>query len=309
MKLLKGLNPVILVTGSTGFVGKGLMTRLGDQTVKLANRSDLTGGAIVLDGINTVVHLAARVHVIHDTAKDPLKAFRVANVECTLKLAEQAASAGVKRFVFISTAKVNGEQTINSHSFSPSDVPNPSDFYAISKYEAESGLWRIAENTGMEVVIIRPVMVYGPGVKANFLAIMNMLSWGCPLPLGGITVNRRSFVFLDNLVDLIVTCIDHPAAANQIFMVSDDDDISTTEFLRRIAVALGRPARLISVPVSLITLAGIMLRRRDIAYRLCGSLQVDISKTKALLGWSPLVSLDEGLRRTVQHWLGNETNI
>jgi nucleoside-diphosphate-sugar epimerase len=315
----------VLVTGATGFIGSALLRRLdstdfvtrpvarkaisGRDIFLVKNIDESTDWAEGLQECSTVIHLAARVHVMHEKATAILAEFRRVNVEGTLALAQQAAIAGVQRFIFLSSIKVNGEQTVLGQRFVPSDSPNPSDPYGISKSEAEEGLRRIAEKMGIEVVIIRPVMVYGPGVKANFLEMMHWLSCGVPLPLGGVTENRRSLVFLDNLVDLIVTCIDHPSAANQTFLVSDDEDMSTTALLRQTAAALGKPARLIPVPVRLITLGAKMIGRPDIAQRLCSSLHVDISKTKALLGWSPSVSVDEGLRRTAEYWLRNETTV
>ena len=288
----------LLVTGGTGFVGRALVERLGDQPMRLATRADSAGWHKALVGISTVVHLAARVHVMHDTAADPLTAFRAVNVEGTLNLAREAAAAGVKRFVFVSSVKVNGESTLPGQPFTADDGPAPLDAYGVSKMEAEQGLRELSAQTGMEVVIIRPPLVYGPGVKANFAAMMRWLRRGVPLPLGAI-YNQRSLVALDNLVDLIVTCLTHPAAANQTFLVSDGEDVSTTELLRRMGQAMGRPARLIPVPASWLKLAAALVGKPDVAQRLCGSLQVDIEKTRRLLGWSPPVSLDEGLRRAV----------
>jgi UDP-glucose 4-epimerase len=233
---------------------------------------------------------------MHDTAADPLTAFRAVNVEGTLNLARQAAAAGVKRFVFVSSVKVNGEATLPGQPFTADDAPAPLDAYGISKMEAEQALREIALQTGMEVVIIRPPLVYGPGVKANFAAMMRWLQRGVPLPLGAIH-NQRSLVALDNLVDLIVTCLTHPAAANQTFLVSDGEDVSTTELLRRMGRAMGRPARLIPVPVSWLKLAAALVGKRDVAQRLCGSLQVDIEKTRRLLGWTPPLTLDQGLKK------------
>jgi nucleoside-diphosphate-sugar epimerase len=229
--------------------------------------------------------------------------YRSVNVLGTLNLARQAAQAGVRRFIFLSSIKVNGDRTQLGFPFAPDQMSAPVDPYGVSKHEAEMGLRTLSKETGMEVVIIRSPLVYGPGVKANFLSIMNWLWRGIPLPLGGITKNRRSFIFLDNLVDMIITCITHPAAANQTFLVSDDEDLSTAELLNRMALALGRPAKLIRVSVALITLGAKLLGRADIAQRLCGSLQVDIKKTKDLLGWSPPVGVDEGLRQTATHFL------
>jgi UDP-glucose 4-epimerase len=255
-----------------------------------------TDWTVALEGVAVVVHCAARVHVMADTATNPLEEFRRVNVQGTLNLAQQAAAAGVRRFVFVSSIKVNGEATQLGCLFTADDAPAPLDAYGVSKMEAEQGLREIALQTGMEVVIIRPPLVYGPGVKANFAAMMRWLRRGVPLPLGAIH-NQRSLVALDNLVDLIVVCLTHPAAANQTFLVSDGEDVSTTGLLRRMGQALGHPARLIPVPVSWLKLAAALVGKQDVAQRLCGSLQVDIEKTQRLLGWAPPLSLDEGLRR------------
>ena len=311
---------MILVTGATGFVGKALMQRLlaedASRRVVVAVRrggqqwservlprvtGDLepfTDWSHALEDVSAVVHCAARVHVMDDTATDPLTEFRRINVQGTLNLARQAAAAGVRRFIFISSIKVNGEATQLGAPFSADDISSPLDPYGVSKMEAEQGLREISTQTDMEVVIIRPPLVYGPGVKANFASMMRWLKRGIPLPLGAIH-NQRSLVALDNLVDLIITCLTHPAAANQTFLVSDGEDVSTTELLRRMGEAMGRPARLIPVPASWLKLAAAMVGKQDVVQRLCGSLQVDIEKTRRLLGWSPPVSLDEGLRRAV----------
>ena len=286
----------LLLTGSTGFVGQALVKRLGDQSMRLATRADSAGWHKALVGITTVVHLAARVHVMHDTAVDPLTAFRAVNVAATLCLAREAAAAGVIRFVFVSSIKVNGESTHPNVPFSADDFPAPLDAYGVSKMEAEQGLREIALETGMEVVIIRPPLVYGPGVKANFAAMMRWLRCGIPLPLGAIH-NQRSLVALDNLADLIVTCLTHPAAANQTFLVSDGEDVSTTELLRGMGRAMGCPARLVPVPASWLKLAATLVGKQDMAQRLCSSLQVDIAKTRDLLGWRPPLSLDLGLKK------------
>lgn len=313
---------MILVTGSTGFVGSALMASLslGNVAFRAAVRSgecrifegvdvtrvgDLrpdTDWFDALNGVSVVVHAAARVHVMADRAADPLSEFRRVNTDCTLNFARQAASTGVKRFIFLSSIKVNGEQTQVGQRYTPSDTPRPSDPYGISKCEAEEGLRRIAEETGMEVVIIRPVLVYGPGVKGNFLSMMRWLHKGIPLPLGAIH-NLRSLVALDNLVDLIVTCLQHPAAANQTFLVSDGEDLSTTELLKRTASAMGIKARLIPVPASIILSVGMLVGKHEIAQRLCSSLQVDMSKTQELLGWTPPVTVDRALKKTVEYFL------
>ena len=311
------MNPLrVLVTGASGFVGRSFCAELAlhGLTVRGMTRSsvdlpkgvqkaitvDLNGHTDwrdALDGCDLIVHLAARVHVMHETTGDPLAEFRRVNVLGTLNLARQAAAAGVRRFVFISSVKVNGESTQTGVPFTADDTPAPLDAYGVSKMEAEHGLREVAAQSGMEVVIIRPPLVYGPGVKANFAAMMRWLQRGVPLPLGAIH-NQRSLVAIDNLVDLIVLCLKHPAAANQTFLVSDGEDVSTTALLFRMGQAMGRPARLLAVPSSVLKLAGALLGKSDVVQRLCGSLQVDIAKTQDLLGWTPPVSLDEGLRRT-----------
>lgn len=308
----------VLITGATGFVGRNLCGRLlsKGQKLRCAVRYQLpiknsvvvgdigpyTRWGQALADIDTVIHLAARVHVMDDGEGDPLTEFRRVNVAGTINLALQAAAAGIKKMIFISTVKVHGEETQFGNPYSEQNIPDPLDAYSISKHEAEKVLRRIAEETGLDVVIIRPPLVYGPDVKANFLTMMRWLKRGIPLPLGFVN-NRRSFVALDNLVDLIVTCIDHPAAANQIFLVSDGEDISTTDLLRRLGHALGRPARLVPVPVPLLHAGGVILGKQDILRRLCGSLQVDISKAKQRLGWVPPISVDEALQKTARGFL------
>lgn len=314
---------IVLLTGTTGFVGHALLARLSAQpaleliavsrrslpelsaSIAQARIADLTADTAwqpVLQSVEVVVHAAARVHVMHDTSSDPLAEFRKVNVDGTLNLARQAAAAGVRRFIFISSIKVNGEGTALDEPYYADARPAPADPYGISKMEAEQGLRTLAAATGMEVVIIRPVLVYGPGVKANFLSMMRWLHKGVPLPFGAIH-NRRSLVALDNLVDLIVTCIDHPAAANQTFLVSDGEDLSTTELLSRMGVALGKPTRLLPVPSRLLEVGAAMLGKQALAQRLCGSLQVDISKTRELLNWTPPVTVDQALRKTAENFL------
>jgi nucleoside-diphosphate-sugar epimerase len=260
----------------------------------LSSENDWT---VALRSVDQVVHLAARVHVMNDNSSDPMAEFRQVNVEGTANLARQAAASGVRRFVYLSSIKVNGEFTQKGHPFSADDAPAPEDPYGVSKHEAEQALRQIAADTGLEVVIIRPPLVYGPGVKANFESMMLWLARGVPLPLAAVSENRRSLVALENLVDLIVTCLSHSAAANQTFLVSDGEDLSTAGLLRRIGAALGQPARLFYVPPSLLKLGAQAVNKPGIYQRLCGSLQLDIAKTRQLLGWAPPVSVDEGLRR------------
>lgn len=313
----------VLLTGATGFVGRAVLERMSAlanlelvavvrkpvselpgcaKSVQVAGLEVDTDWRKALEATGVVIHCAARVHVMNDQSSDPLAEFRQVNVEGTLNLARQAAAAGVRRFIFLSSIKVNGEGTAPGTSYKADDVPAPVDPYGISKLEAERGLQALAAATGMEVVIIRPALVYGPGVKANFLSMMRWLNKGVPLPFGAI-YNKRSLVALDNLVDLIVTCIDHPAAANQTFLVSDGEDLSTSELLRRMAVALGKSARLLPVPSWLLETGAAMLGKQALAQRLCGSLQVDITKTRELLRWTPPVSVDQALANTAEDFL------
>jgi UDP-glucose 4-epimerase len=318
---------VFLITGASGFVGDAVIQRLISDdasvvaavrrkpvhwsrqcsVVEVGNMEQDTDWSLALAGITAVVHTAARVHVMNEQSADPLAEFRRVNVAGTLNLARQAAEAGVRRFVFLSSIKVNGEKTQTGYPFNASDMPNPSDPYGVSKYEAEVGLRQIAEKTGMEVVIIRPVLVYGAGVKGNFLSMMRWLHKDFPLPLGGIT-NKRSLVSIDNLVDLIVTCLHHPAAANQTFLVSDGEDLSTTELLQRTAFAMGCKAKLISIPAFIMQAGASVMGKGDVAQRLYGSLQVDISKTRSLLGWNPPLTVGQGLDKVAESFLLNEKN-
>jgi nucleoside-diphosphate-sugar epimerase len=263
----------------------------------LSSETDWTAA---LRNVEQVVHLAARVHVMNDKNPDPLAEFRRVNVEATANLARQAAAAGVKRFVYLSSVKVNGEFTEAGQPFTADDAPAPKDPYGVSKHEAEQLLRLIAAETGMEMAIIRPPLVYGPGVKANFESMMQWLARGVPLPLTAVTQNRRSLVALDNLVDLIVTCLHHPAAANQTFLVSDGEDISTAELLNRMGAAMGYSARLFYLPPALLKLGATVLNKSGVYQRLCGSLQLDIAKTRQLLEWIPPVSVDEGLRHAAE---------
>lgn len=306
----------LLLTGATGFVGAALLRTLvqvGAYEVRALTRSDAAklacpveqvviagdwrtadfGRALI--GVSVLVHLAARVHVMQDAASDPIAAFRAVNVEATLNLAKQAAEAGVKRFVFISSVKVNGEGTQASVPFLADAAAAPQDAYGISKMEAEQGLLEIAAQTGLEVVIIRPPLVYGPGVKGNFAALMRALQLGLPLPLRSVH-NQRSLVGLENLVDFIMTCTSHPKAVNQTFLVSDGADLSTPDLIRKMAEIAGIPARLWPLPVWALHTGARLLGKGAAVERLCGNLQVDISKAESLLGWTPPMSVQECLK-------------
>ena len=292
----------ILITGASGFVGSALCNTLEAANYNVGRSSQRLSEADwsqSLVGVETVVHLAARVHMMHDNAADPLAEFRAINLAGTINLARQAAGAGVRRFVFLSSIGVNGAATELNKPYTSDDTPAPHSYYAVSKHEAEIGLREIAIETGMQVVIIRPPLIYGANAPGNFGSLLRMVRRGVPLPLGLATHNRRSFVSLNNLVDFIITCIHHPNAANQTFLVSDGCDLSTTELLRRMGNALGKPARLIPVPVAVLEAGAALFGRRDVAQRLCGSLQVDITKAKELLGWMPPFGVDEGLRLTI----------
>lgn len=313
----------ILLTGSSGFVGQALLTQLatdGNVSVVAPTRRPIpvpspavanpiissidhaTDWREALIEIDTVIHCASRVHVMKETEVDPLRAFRQINVEGTANLARQAAAAGARRMIFLSSIKVNGEETVPGHPFRADDLPHATDPYSQSKLEAERELTKIAGETGLEVVIIRPPLVYGPGVKANFLAMMRWVRKGYPLPLAAVR-NRRSMVGIDNLVSLIRVCISHPAAANQVFLAADGEDVSTPELLSIIGAALGCPARLISVSPSFLLLGGKLVGRQAAVNRLCTSLQVDIANTVETLGWRPPVSVRDGLTKTARYFL------
>jgi nucleoside-diphosphate-sugar epimerase len=318
----------ILVTGANGLVGQAICAELAQQRhlVKALVRNlqtlsfhehaaqdicrlegDFTQISSLkqhFSDVDAMVHCAARVHQVADTANDPLAAYRQVNTTATLAVARAAAEAGVKRFVFLSSVKVNGEFTASGKPFTAHQAA-PQDAYGISKWEAELGLREISAQTGMEVVIIRPPLVYGPGVKANFLTMMRWLKRGIPLPLGAIS-NQRSLVALPNLVDFISLCLTHPKAANQTFMVCDQHDLSTTELLRGLGQALKRPARLLPVPQGLLETGLKMIGKGGIAQRLCGDLTVDASPATDLLGWKPPLTVQQGLQLTADHFLESQ---
>jgi UDP-glucose 4-epimerase len=258
-----------------------------------------TNWSPALGGVDVVVHCAARVHMMHDPAADPPVAFRAVNVQGTVRLAQQAAAAGVRRFVFVSSVKVHGDATAPGRPFRADDAAAPQDAYGQSKWEAEQALQVFVQSVAMELVIVRPPLVYGPGVRANFAALMRWVQRGWPLPFAALD-NRRSLVALDNLVDLLCLCLHHPGAAGQVFMVSDGEDVSTAELVRRLAEVLGRPARLFPIPVVWLERAAALVGKRPAVQRLCGSLQVDIEKTRSVLGWQPPLSLEQGLQQLVR---------
>jgi UDP-glucose 4-epimerase len=302
---------MILVTGANGFVGQALVADLSARNLpfRAASRGDgpglfavgditpATDWSAALVGVSSVIHLAARVHVMTDLASDPLDAYRFSNVDATNNLARQAMTAGVRRFVFVSSIKVNGEATLPGAPFTEADQPAPVDPYGQSKLEAERALFDLGRQSGMEVVVVRPPLVYGPGVRANFAALMQWVERGLPLPLGAIA-NRRSMIFVKNLTDLLILCTSHPAAAGEVFLVSDGEDLSTTQLLESMAAALGRPSRLIKLSPSTLALAAKLSGRTAVAQRLLESLQVSIAKTSARLDWKPPYALAEGLKAT-----------
>ncbi|MDY6841463.1 MAG: SDR family oxidoreductase [Pseudomonadota bacterium] len=303
----------VLLTGASGFLGQCLAKQLvrqgafslrcglrrsgtapvGEEFI-IESSDGATDWADAVANQDVVVHAAAMAHLNKDDNEDLLARYRAVNVEGTLNLARYAADAGVKRFVFISSIGVNGYT--NNVPFTELDQPAPGEPYAQSKWQAEEGLWEIAKASGMQVVIIRPPLVYGANAPGNFGRLVNLVQKGVPLPLGAVQ-NKRSLVALDNLVDLIITCINHPAAANQVFLAGDGKDLSTTELLREIGKALGKPARLIPVPSGLLMFGAGLLGKKAAAQRVLDSLQVDISKARNLLGWEPPISVKEGLRR------------
>jgi nucleoside-diphosphate-sugar epimerase len=306
-----------LITGSTGFVGRRLVNTLQSlgrpvraavrapdaslqvpQVVVPSPGTTIDAWRPLVKGCDTVVHLLARAHVMQDEAPDPLTAFRLVNTEMTKACAAAAAAEGVRRFVFVSSIGVQGNAT-TTRPIEAQDPLAPHSPYAQSKAEAELALRQLAQAESMEWTVVRPPLVYGPQAPGNMRSLMRALHRHLPLPLACVTDNRRSLVALDNLVDLLITCLDHPAAANQAFLVSDGEDLSTAALLRRLGHAMGRPARLLPVPVGAIALGAKLLGKPEIFQSLCGSLQVDMNKTRELLGWCPPIGVDEGLKRAV----------
>jgi UDP-glucose 4-epimerase len=310
---------MILVTGAAGFVGAALCSTLrargipfsaavrrdgADGSVAVGDMNAATDWSAAVSGCDTVIHLAARVHVMNDTRADPLAAYREVNVDGTLNLARQAAGHGVKRFVFVSSVKVNGESTAAGRPFTATDVAAPRDPYGQSKLEAELALQELGRSQGMEIVVVRPPLVYGPGVRANFLKLMQLVKWGVPLPFGA-AHNCRSMVALDNLIDLLLLCADHREAAGRVLLVSDDHDLSVSGLITMIAKHMGKRAILLPVPAGLMTACARAAGKANVADRLFGSLQVDIAQTKTALGWRPVVDAEAAVRQTVLHFLSH----
>lgn len=315
----------VLLTGATGFVGSVLLATLQKssdyQTISVVRYIDITGSRTdsvavgnidgttdyseTISNVDVVIHAAARSHIMCDEGGDPLAEYRKVNVDGTLNLARQAVSAGVKRFIYISSIKVNGESTTKLKAFSEADAVAPKDPYGISKHEAEEGLRLLAGETGLEVVIIRPPLVYGPGVKANFLSLLKLSATKLPLPFGAVN-NRRSMLYVRNLVDFIINCIDHPRAANETFLVSDGDDVSLRSLLTGIRFAMGLSPRLVPAPVWLLKLAGVLTGKWSFADRLVGDLQVDSTKARTLLGWVPPYTIEKGIAATVADYMNKD---
>lgn len=312
----------ILVTGATGFIGRALLDRLREDPIfsvsavvrhlraplpsdvrvhEVGNLSASTDLREALAKVDVVIHAAARAHVLREEASNPLTEFRRVNVDATLNLARQAAEAGVKRFIFISSIGVNGAETL-AEPFSELSPPAPVADYAVSKYEAEQALLQLLQTTRTELVIIRPPLVYGPDAPGNFGRLLRLVASGLPLPLGRIS-NRRSLIARENLVDFIVTCISHPKAAGEVFLVSDGDDLSTTELVRQLAKGMGKSLLLLPVPTSALKFAATLLGRQNVYQQLCGSLRIDSTKARTVLNWSPPVSANEALRRVAHHYV------
>ena len=312
----------VLVTGATGFVGKALCKKLladgwpvvgtfrtgcsenklpvGIEKIKITSIGPSTNWQEALNGIDTVIHLAARVHALGDTAADAITEFRRVNVAGTKHLAQTAASMGVRRFIYMSSVKVNGEG--NSVTYTEKDRPMPADPYAISKYEAEQILQEIIKKTGLNVVVLRPPLVYGPHVKANFLQLLKVVDMGIPLPFANVR-NQRSLIFLENLLDAIVTCIHHPKAARKTYLLSDGIDTSTPELIQKTASALGRPVRLFPFSLNLLRLLAKISGRSEAVNRLLNSLAIDSSRISTELDWTPRFTMAEGLAETAAWYL------
>jgi nucleoside-diphosphate-sugar epimerase len=303
----------ILITGASGFIGQALAKEVYKaghsvtQSIHSQSSKCLDLGKVisvdfsgkfdldeVLSDIDVVVHTAARVHIMHDMEKDPLSAFLKVNTLGTLQIAKQASEANVKRFIFLSSIGVNGGS--NSRPFLEANIANPRDDYSLSKYEAEKGLLEICKKSKMELVIVRPPLVYGPGVKANFSSLINYATRGFPLPFGAVN-NKRSLIALENLVSFISCCLAHPKAANETFLISDGEDVSTTELLRKVAAAYGKKLRLFPISTGFMASVAKLVGKKTVSDRVFGTLLIDNSKARGLLGWEPVITMDEQLKR------------
>lgn len=308
----------MMVTGANGFVGHALCTEAllrdmsvigvirdgaqlptGVQAAIVSNIDGTTDWQHALSGRDVVIHLAARVHVMRETSDNPLAEFRRLNVAGTEHLARSAAAAGVKRFVYVSSIKVNGEETLNGEAYTEQSNAAPQDPYGVSKWEAEQALQRVSKETGLEVVIVRPPLVYGAGVKGNFAQMISVVARGMPLPFASVN-NKRSLIYVKNLVDALMLCATHQAAPGNTYLVSDGEDVSTSDLLRKLASAMGKPSRLFPCPIVLLKVAARMFGKSDQVARLLGSLQVDSNKIRRELGWVPPFSLSDGLKATVK---------
>ena len=311
------IRPSLMITGANGFIGQALCAESirrgfrikcatrssGNQTSNadalvvgiIDGKTDWSGSLL---GVDVVIHLAARVHVMNETASDPLEEFSRVNLHGTANLARQAAHAGVKRFVYVSSIGVNGKRTVGVQAFSEGDTPRPHNAYAYSKWLAEQALWKISHETGMEVVIVRPPLVYGPAVKGNFLKLLTAIGKGFPLPLRG-AVNKRSLVYLGNLVDALISCATHPAAVGQTYLIRDGEDVSTATLMEKIACALGKKNHSFYLPLSLLRIAAVLLKRSSQIEQLFGSLQVNDEKIRRELFWTPPFTVDQGLHETI----------
>ena len=319
----------IAVTGASGFIGVALTNKLyekgydvrgivraNERTLNRNSRLEIfavgeinsdTNWGDALKGIDVVIHLASRAHKLIDASVNLLAEYRIVNADGTQRLAEMSAGAGVKRLIFISTVKVNGEKT-GKHQFTERDTPSPHDDYSTSKWEAEQALHNISDATGLEIVILRSPLVYGQGVKANFLRLLDMVNRNIPLPLSMVS-NKRSMIYIGNLVDAIIRCIEHPDAVNKTFLVSDGQDVSTPELIRMIAGAMGKKAKLFPCPLSLLKMIGKVAGKSDEIERLTGSLQIDTAKIRRELSWTPPFTMEQGLRKTADWFMSNEKNI
>lgn len=308
----------VLVTGASGFVGNYLCSALklrgfnvraitrnsalyaqADEHVLIDDINASTDWSAAMLGVDVVIHLAARVHVMQETSANPLAEFRQLNVAATEHLARSAAAAGVKRFVFVSSVKVNGEETFNGQAYNEQMTPVPQDPYGVSKWEAEQVLHKVAKETGLEVVIVRPPLIYGVGVKGNFAQMIAVVAHGVPLPFASV-LNKRSLIYVKNLVDALILCATHPDAAGNTYLVSDGEDVSTSDLLSKLAFAMGKNPRLFLLPISLLRLTARMFKKSDQLARLLSSLQIDSSKIRRELGWAPPFSVDDGLKQTVR---------